>query len=231
MQGLKCHCVSRCGAPWICYSYECCLHSLALCAQCTCRWSDPARQLAPVGMVINSSERLEAATLMISGLLQSHPSCAVRYDTGLLVLVGSWTSNLLRRRLTSWIRSLPCRGGDERVRDASAAGKPIGTKPCDLMFGAAWFQVPKPLPINLTVQARPCTTGEEQGSDGRCRSCSSGTYGRNGQCLACKQGAQCPGGALLLPEEGWWHSAPMSDVFIPCLQSEACRYAQQQRPE
>jgi hypothetical protein len=93
------------------------------------------------------------------------------------------------------------------------------------MFGDACFQVPRPLPVNLTVQVRPCTTGEELGRDGRCRVCPSGTYGRNGQCLPCKQGAQCPGGALLLPEVGWWHSSHVSDVFIPCLQPEACRCA------
>jgi hypothetical protein len=96
---------------------------------------------------------------------------------------------------------------------------------CPSLRGVCYLQVPKPLPINLTVQARPCTTGEELGIDGRCRACSANTYGRNGQCLKCKEGARCPGGALLLPEEGWWHSAPTSDVFIPCLQPEACRCA------
>jgi hypothetical protein len=94
--------------------------------------------------------------------------------------------------------------------------------------GVPRLQVPKPLPVNLTVQVRPCSTGEQLGRDERCRECSAGTYGRKGQCLPCKQGARCPGGALLLPEEGWWHSAPASDVFIPCLQAEACRCAQHQ---
>jgi len=88
------------------------------------------------------------------------------------------------------------------------------------------LQAPKPLPITLTVQARPCTTGEELGTDGRCRQCSAGTYGRNGQCMQCKPGASCPGGALMLPQEGWWHSTPASDVFKPCLQAQACRCAQ-----
>lgn len=47
--------------------------------------------------------------------------------------------------------------------------------------------------------------------------------GSSMRCLTCPRAARCPGGALLLPAPGSWHSSPYSPVMHTCLNKEACR--------
>ncbi|KXZ42543.1 hypothetical protein GPECTOR_137g650 [Gonium pectorale] len=41
-------------------------------------------------------------------------------------------------------------------------------------------------------------------------------------CLPCPAHATCPGGAVLVPQPGYWHSAPDSALFHRCPHPEAC---------
>ncbi|KXZ45364.1 hypothetical protein GPECTOR_55g270 [Gonium pectorale] len=41
-------------------------------------------------------------------------------------------------------------------------------------------------------------------------------------CAPCPDHALCPGGAVLVPRPGYWHSAPNSTAFHPCLRPAAC---------
>lgn len=43
------------------------------------------------------------------------------------------------------------------------------------------------------------------------------------QCYPCPLAGECPGGAVIFPREGAWHSAANSDYFIPCQNAGACR--------
>ncbi|GLI63810.1 hypothetical protein VaNZ11_006907 [Volvox africanus] len=60
--------------------------------------------------------------------------------------------------------------------------------------------------VDLTIGA---ADGDEESS---CPSC----------CQACPTNAICPGGALLLPAPGYWHSAPNSPRMHRCPQPAAC---------
>ena len=84
------------------------------------------------------------------------------------------------------------------------------------------------LPANLTVRVSPaCPPGSEP-RNGECASCPAGTYSWHGEeCTACPgtyaEGALCPGGANLLPREGYWRAEELSTLLVKCPLRGACR--------
>lgn len=42
-------------------------------------------------------------------------------------------------------------------------------------------------------------------------------------CYPCPDGADCRGGAVMVPQQGYWHSAANSSSMNPCLNPQACR--------
>lgn len=99
------------------------------------------------------------------------------------------------------------------------------------------------------VQIPPCGLGEVPVNDGQlCLTCAQGLYslthygwgdddttaaaGGGGQqlgvlelggCVTCPTGAYCPGGAVVSPQSGYWHSAPDSPQMHLCPNPAACR--------
>ena len=73
------------------------------------------------------------------------------------------------------------------------------------------------LQANITLQIRGCKDGEVGNIAGDvCEVCPVGSYSldpRNVTCDPCPPGAYCPGGALVLPTPGFWHSAGTSTQF------------------
>jgi hypothetical protein len=49
------------------------------------------------------------------------------------------------------------------------------------------------------------------------------------RCLSCPNGAVCLGGAAIVPQSGWWHSAPNSTSMHSCMNLAACREGNDQR--
>lgn len=43
------------------------------------------------------------------------------------------------------------------------------------------------------------------------------------RCMTCPAGGKCLGGAAIMPQQGWWHSAANSTAFHTCLNAGACR--------
>lgn len=70
----------------------------------------------------------------------------------------------------------------------------------------------------------PCQVGEH-GASGICQCCGAYTYdieGGDSPCKRCPDRAFCPGGSLILPEEGHWHSHPKSAQVHPCPIFTSC---------
>ena len=70
------------------------------------------------------------------------------------------------------------------------------------------------LSANLTVSIRSCAPGEVTASSGDgCYKCSAGYYSLNPAnliCDVCPVAASCPGGTVIIPNEGYWHSSTAS---------------------
>ena len=83
----------------------------------------------------------------------------------------------------------------------------------------------KQLLAHLNFTTRECVPGEVE-SDTGCSSCPADRYSFNTSslCLDCEEHAQCPGGSVLVPEDGYWHSTPFSPRFHECIIKEACVY-------
>ncbi|KXZ48949.1 hypothetical protein GPECTOR_24g239 [Gonium pectorale] len=96
----------------------------------------------------------------------------------------------------------------------------------------------EPLVVNVTVPA--CLIGEVPRDNGYlCQKCDprsfslwldvdplvNCTYPNLSEitCLPCPDGGECPGGALVVPRQGLWHSAANSTSINPCQNQEACR--------
>ena len=78
----------------------------------------------------------------------------------------------------------------------------------------------------LQLTTRECHPGEIAPAE-VCDSCPVDQYSfspSHEDCYVCEKNAECPGGAVLIPAEGYWHSTPFSPVFYRCIYVEACRY-------
>jgi hypothetical protein len=79
----------------------------------------------------------------------------------------------------------------------------------------------------VRVVVRPCQAGElNQTSRSVCLRCPAGQFGLDPNqhaCSNCPTHATCPGGALMLPDTGYWQSSPRSTEFHKCLQPGVCR--------
>ena len=85
------------------------------------------------------------------------------------------------------------------------------------------LQVPAAI---LQVHVQPCGLGQIPSQDGtQCISCPSSSYSFDpavDACQPCPAGATCTGGALLVPQQQFWHSAPDSDHIVTCPNNNAC---------
>lgn len=81
--------------------------------------------------------------------------------------------------------------------------------------------------VLVTSKVRVNTSGEELASSFICNSCGFGHFSflPAVQCLDCDDNALCPGGAGLVPRDGYWHSTPFSTQFHECLVEGACSYS------
>lgn len=69
-------------------------------------------------------------------------------------------------------------------------------------------------PVVKTVYVVKCGVGDTTASTGdACQTCERGYYSldpRNSTCDQCVPNAECPGGSVVLPAPGFWHSSPNS---------------------
>ncbi|GIL61099.1 hypothetical protein Vafri_15500, partial [Volvox africanus] len=96
----------------------------------------------------------------------------------------------------------------------------------------------EPLVINITVP--PCSIGEVPRDDGYvCQKCDQRSFSlwqdtedlldcrypnlKDITCYPCPDGAECLGGAVLVPRQGFWHSAANSTFMNACPNPQACR--------
>ncbi|KAG2426968.1 hypothetical protein HXX76_012753 [Chlamydomonas incerta] len=85
-------------------------------------------------------------------------------------------------------------------------------------------------PVGLAVALRPCRINEELSAEGDfCSPCSQDfySYGGAGGCRECPDGATCSDrglGGVLVPQDGYWHSAALSANVIECPYEGACQY-------
>jgi len=67
---------------------------------------------------------------------------------------------------------------------------------------------------DLKVSIVPCPPGHVTGGrDDTCNPCPVGLYSfsaLSAQCSVCGANTKCPGGDVIWPVKGWWHSAPHS---------------------
>ena len=85
------------------------------------------------------------------------------------------------------------------------------------------LQVPAAI---LDVNVKPCEVGQVPNQEHtQCMVCPASSYSFDplvDSCKPCPQGADCNGGASLLPQQQFWHSAPDSDHIVSCPNSNAC---------
>lgn len=82
-------------------------------------------------------------------------------------------------------------------------------------------------PVRSSFSIRGCVMGEFNVTDKKiCTSCSSGFYGHDPlvPCQQCSERAECPGGPVLVPKNGFWHSTPFSPQLHRCLSDDACDF-------
>eukprot|EP00347_Sterkiella_histriomuscorum_P016286 403353768 len=81
--------------------------------------------------------------------------------------------------------------------------------------------------FSILIDLRECELGEEFTSNGKCQICEN-SYSllkltNPGTCQACPQEkAFCFGGSNIGPRQGYWRKSNQTDVFIACLNKEAC---------
>lgn len=82
-------------------------------------------------------------------------------------------------------------------------------------------------PVTSSFSIRGCVLGEFNVTDKKiCTSCSSGFYGHDPlvPCQQCSERAECTGGPVLVPKNGFWHSTPFSPQLHKCLSEDSCDY-------
>lgn len=69
-------------------------------------------------------------------------------------------------------------------------------------------------PVNVKVHVVGCSIGEVTAVTGTaCTKCEKGYFSlnpENNTCDMCVENANCSGGAVILPVQGFWHSSPQS---------------------
>lgn len=87
--------------------------------------------------------------------------------------------------------------------------------------------------IETKVTIRDCILGERYNSGGFiCEKCPIGTftvYKDVSKCEACLAHALCTGNASWIPDDGYWHSSPLSIIMLKCFNEEACTYKNRAR--
>ena len=77
----------------------------------------------------------------------------------------------------------------------------------------------------MVVSVRECIMGEVQSTPETCTACLAPTFSfasNQTLCDACPANANCTGGAIVVPNLQYWHSAPNSDFMVQCPNREAC---------
>ena len=86
------------------------------------------------------------------------------------------------------------------------------------------LQVPQ---VNISLTVRQCLLGEVQQSPTSCIGCPAPQYSYNrfnATCDSpCPRNANCTGGAVVVPLEGFWVSARNSDSMVACPVGQACQ--------
>ena len=94
---------------------------------------------------------------------------------------------------------------------------------CCIHYCCSLLQV---LPFSQTVKVRACANGEVTQTAHLCIACAAPQYSLNPvkkTCdLPCPANARCLGGALLIPQSGYWVSASNSDSIVTCPNAAAC---------
>lgn len=80
---------------------------------------------------------------------------------------------------------------------------------------------------HIPIMARKCVSGEEMTELGHCLRCAPGFYLLGDpttvvNCKRCDPNAVCTGGDALMPKKGYHRYSNLSDVVIPCFNSEQC---------
>ncbi|GMH38574.1 hypothetical protein BSKO_06458 [Bryopsis sp. KO-2023] len=89
------------------------------------------------------------------------------------------------------------------------------------------FTAPRVKNVTVRYSIRTCNVGEfNLTQNGICSECVEGFVGFQPEfpCDRCMANAHCPGGPVLLLDDGFWHSTPYSDQLHECLVDGACSY-------
>eukprot|EP00898_Chlorokybus_atmophyticus_P002166 jgi/Chlat1/2950/Chrsp2S04680 len=90
------------------------------------------------------------------------------------------------------------------------------------------FDYPILPPVGISVTIRPCLLGEVRNDDNTlCTYCEQPLFSwnpTNFSCEVCPDGADCLGGSVVVPVDGYWHSAERSFQFHQCPNNDACSY-------
>ncbi|WIA37967.1 hypothetical protein OEZ86_001344 [Tetradesmus obliquus] len=81
-------------------------------------------------------------------------------------------------------------------------------------------------PASFSLYVRGCMPGEVAPLPDTCEPCVPGFYSLDptqALCQLCPAGADCPGGASIIPQPGWWHSAATSAQMHRCPDPAACQ--------
>ncbi|KAG2448430.1 hypothetical protein HYH02_006322 [Chlamydomonas schloesseri] len=113
---------------------------------------------------------------------------------------------------------LPCDQGE--TLDTGMTSQPgalptwLSCTACDVKAVGLWRDS-RPLLQSLTNLTAPAFLHEIS-------QLAQSTLRDEGACLACPEDANCEGGPVLVPKQGYWHSAPDSALFHECPQASAC---------
>lgn len=93
----------------------------------------------------------------------------------------------------------------------------------DRLYVPGGVQVPQ---YRSQVIVRACVIGEVAATPATCTLCPAATFSlspANSSCdTPCPNNAECLGGAILIPEQGYWHSAADSTYMASCPNPSAC---------
>eukprot|EP00210_Caulerpa_lentillifera_P002185 g2099.t1 len=103
------------------------------------------------------------------------------------------------------------------------AEMPNDTEPREITFSAVRNSE---LSLKANFTFRKCRPGE-MWTNATCAECAINFFSfaaGNPRCYSCLENAVCTGGAVLIPDEGYWHATPFSPRFHKCIVDDACKY-------